>query len=205
MSPQWGAALELSDKVERFSIDKIPDEGNVDLRYLGKRDEGNELYFKAVLETKPKEGEEKVQTVTVDQKYFILFKMVYIKLKPALIFAAPLLKKTGRAEHGITLSDKKTFQAVASYSVLFKFGSRKSVAYNRFLRIGIGLNVAALDFNQDSNYEVGLGLVLSGFNDFVQLGVGRNMDIDANYFFFGINLPIGEISLPKIGAGGSSE
>lgn len=205
MSPQWGAALELSDKVERFAIDQIPNEGNVDLRYLGKRDEGNELYFKAVLETKPKEGEEKGQAVTIDQKYFMLFKMVYIKLKPAMIFAAPLMKKAERAEHGITLSDKKTFQAAASYSVLLKLGNRKSVAYNKLFRIGIGLNVAALDFNQDSNYEVGLGLVLSGLNDFVQVGVGRNMDIDANYFFFGINLPIGEISLPKIGVVGSSE
>lgn len=205
MSPQWGAALELSDKVERFAIDKIPAEGSVDLRYLGKRDEGNELYFKAVLETKPKEGEEKVRTVTIDEKYFMLFKMVYIKLKPALVFAAPLLKKAERAEHGITLSETKTFQAVASYSVLLKLGNRKSVAYNKLFRLGVGLNVAALDFNQDSNYEVGLGLVLSGFNDFVQVGIGRNMDIDANYFFFGINLPIGEVSLPKLGAGGSSQ
>ncbi len=205
MSPQWGAALELSDKVARFSIDKIPVEGNVDLRFLGKREEGNELCFKAVLETKPKTSEDKMQALTIDQKYFILFKMVYIKLKPAMIFAAPLLKKAERAENGITLSDKKTFQAAASYSVLLKLGNRKSVAYNKLFRIGIGLNVAALDFNQDSNYEVGLGLVLSGFNDFVQVGVGRNMDIDANYFFFGINLPIGEISLPKIGVVGNSE
>jgi hypothetical protein len=205
MSPQWGAALELSDKVERFAIDKIPDEGDVDLRYLGKRDEGNELYFKAVLETKPKEGEDKVQAVTVDEKYFMMFKMVYIKLKPALVFAAPLMAKAERAEHGITLSQTKTFQAVASYSVLLKLGNRQSVAYNRFFRVGFGLNVAALDFNQDSNYEVGLGLVLSGFNDFVQVGVGRNLDIDANYFFFGINLPIGEISLPKLGAAGGAQ
>lgn len=205
MSPQWGAALELSDKVERFSIDKTPNEGSVDLRYLGKRDEGNELYFKAVLETKPKEGEEKVQAVTIDEKYFMLFKMVYIKLKPALVFAAPLVDKAERAEHGITLSENKTFQAVASYSVLLKIGNRKSVAYNKLFRLGLGLNVAALDFNQDSNYEVGLGLVLSGFNDFVQVGIGRNMDIDANYWFFGINLPIGEVSLPKLGAGGSSQ
>lgn len=205
MSPQWGAALELSDKVERFAIDKIPNEGSVDLRYLGKRDEGNELYFKAVLETKPTEGEEKVQAVTIDEKYFMLFKMVYIKLKPALVFAAPLMAKAERAEHGITLSQTKTFQAVASYSVLLKLGNRKSVAYNRFFRLGIGLNVAALDFNQDSNYEVGLGLVFSAFNDFVQVGIGRNMDIDANYWFFGINLPIGEISLPKLGSAGGAQ
>jgi len=204
ISRQWGAALELSDKVERFSIDEIPAEGNVDMRFLGKREEGNELYFKAILETKPKQGEEKVQKV-IDEKYFILFKMVFIKFKPALIFAAPLMKKAERAENGITLSDNKTFQASASYSVLFKFGNRKSVVYNRFIRIGIGINVAALDFNQDSNFEVGLGLVLSGFNDFFQAGFGRNMDLDSNYFFFGINLPIGEISLPKIDAVRSSE
>lgn len=197
MSSQWGAALELSDKVELFSVDKIPNEGNVDLKYLGKREEGNELYFKATLETKPKTEDEAIRSVTIDQKYFILFKMVYIKLKPALIFAAPMIKKAERAEKGITLSDKKTFQAAASYSILFKFGSRKSVAYNRFLRPGVGVNVAALDFNQDSNFEVGLGLVLSGFNDFVQVGIGRNMNIDANYFFFGINIPIGDLSLPK--------
>jgi hypothetical protein len=52
---------------------------------------------------------------------------------------------------------------------------------------------------------MGLGFVFSAFNDYLQFGVGRNMDVDTMYWFFGINLPIAELSLSKLGIGGESE
>ena len=45
--------------------------------------------------------------------------------------------------------DRKRFQAAPSYSVLFKWGKRSKVMYNRFWQPGIGINIAAPDVDQD--------------------------------------------------------
>lgn len=188
----------FGDEVESILIDNIPDQGVVNLRRAGPLEEGDEIIFKAVLEKKSQEGEETVKSVTLARQSMVMFKIVKIELNPGLIFVDPLGN-----EAQVTFT--KTFQAAPSYSVLFKPGNRKSYMYNKFLRIGFGVNVTALDFNQDANYELGLGLVLSTFNDYLQVGVGRNMDSDGWYWFFGLNLPFGDIALPTAATGGRSE
>lgn len=190
----------LSDfgkKVKRLNIDDVPETGTINLQYTGARNEGDIITVRAALEKESQDGTpgKKVEF----RQSFIMFQIFKVVINPGLIFADPLVKKEDMAAKGVTLG--KTFQAVPSYSVLFKFGNRKSIAYNKYLRFGIGLNVAALDFNQDSNYELGLGVVLSAFKDYVQLGVGRNMESDTWYWFFGLNLPFTSISLPAGGGG----
>lgn len=188
----------FGEEVESILIDNIPDQGVVNLRRAGPIEEGDEIVFKAVLEKRSQQGAEPVKSATIARQSMVMFKIIKIELNPGLIFVDPLGQ-----EDQVTFS--KTFQAAPSYSVLFKPGNRKSYTYNRFFRIGFGINVTALDFNQDSNYELGLGLVLSTFNDYLQVGIGRNMDSDGWYWFFGLNLPFGDIALPTAVTGGTSE
>jgi hypothetical protein len=59
----------------------------------------------------------------------------------------------------------------------------------RFFNPDIGLNVAALDF-EDQGVQVGVGGHLTLFNDLLQAGYGvnPNADRDQGYFFFGIGI-----------------
>jgi hypothetical protein len=188
---------EFGEEVKRLQIDEVPDIGVFDLQYTGTRGEGDIVTVEAVLEKISDNGESSTQKKF--RQSFIMFRIFKIVINPGLIFADPLVKKEEMADKAVTLG--KQFQAVPSYSILFKIGSRKSIAYNKYFRIGIGLNVAALDFNQDSNYELGLGFVLSTLKDYLQIGIGRNMESDSWYWFFGLNIPFASISLP---AGGNT-
>lgn len=61
--------------------------------------------------------------------------------------------------------------------------------------------MATLDFNSDNNPEVGIGVVVSVFKDYLQVGYGRNIGIDKYYWFLGICLPFLGINFngnPKI-------
>lgn len=183
---------EFGKEVKRLQIDDVPETGVFNLQYTGTRDEGDIVTVEAVLEKVTENG-----TPSTQKKYrqsFIMFQIFKIVINPGLIFADPLVKKEEMAGKGVTLG--KQFQAVPSYSILFKFGNRKSITYNKYFRFGFGLNIAALDFNQDSNYELGLGLVFSTFKDYLQLGFGRNMESDSWYWFFGLNIPFASISFP---------
>lgn len=194
--------LKLGDKVDSLLLDNIPPNGIVDLKFSGPRQEGDEIAFIAVLEKQSADGTEDPKSRTIARQSMMMFKILKLEMNLGLIFANPLTKEADYMDKGITLT--KSFQAAPSYSILFKPGSRKSIFYNKYIRFGIGINVSALDFNQDSTYELGLGLVLSGFKDYVQLGFGRNMEIDSWYWFFGLNLPFGEIALPTATTGGAS-
>ncbi|MGE5340159.1 MAG: hypothetical protein ACM3SY_01640 [Candidatus Omnitrophota bacterium] len=192
LDEQARTALQLGDSVSRFLADQIPDKGTIDLQYTGNRDEGDEIYIKAVLERKSDTTPSNTlapQTLVGD-KLVILYNIVSIKINIGMIFANPF----NRTNIGL----KPTFQAAPSYSVLLELGNRKSVTYNRFLKLGVGLNVAALDFNQDSTYELGVGLVVSALHDYVQVGVGKNLSLRNTYWFLGIKLPFGSLTIPGV-------
>jgi hypothetical protein len=82
------------------------------------------------------------------------------------------------------------YQVAPSYSILLKFGCRSSVLYNRLIDIGIGLNLAALDFNKDSTQELGAGVAVTAFRDYLQAGYGYNVNLNKYYWFFGLKLPM---------------
>ena len=76
---------------------------------------------------------------------------------------------------------------------------QRSSAYHTLVDIGIGLNVCAPDFDRDGIPELGVGLVLSLFRDYVQGGIGYNVFLDKRYGFFGLRLPLPSFSL--VGSG----
>ena len=67
--------------------------------------------------------------------------------------------------------------------------SRKSAKFWRFISPGFGLNVAALDF-EDENFQIGIGSHVSLFTDLVTVGYGYNLNAndDPDYLFVGIGL-----------------
>jgi hypothetical protein len=171
----------LTDEVSKLPLDNIPNQTVLDLKKTVARKNGDRLFFKAVL-TKASSEKEKQEKKTIDYASIGLYQIgLHNSIQATMILVHNLSGK---------FKSEKQFQFAPSYSVLFKNGSRKSSFYNDFLDFGLGVNVATLDFNKDDNPEVGLGLVVSSFKDYLQLGCGRNFGVDQNYWFFGIRLPL---------------
>ena len=62
--------------------------------------------------------------------------------------------------------------------------------WNSLFDPGVGLNVAAQDFNHDDGQELGIGLAVSAFRDFITVGYGYNVSQSVPYWFFGLRLPV---------------
>ena len=112
----------------------------------------------------------------------------HAKLSAGLMFISPFDKSI--------VSFAKQFQAAPSYNFIVEWGSRSSYAYNTFWSVGVGVSIAAPDFNLDSSPEIGYGLVVSTARDYLQLGLGRNFGVESWYWVFGIHLPVGTVINP---------
>ena len=82
------------------------------------------------------------------------------------------------------------FQLAPSYSAIFKIGTRHGKFYNQYLTPGLGVNVATMDFDNNNNPEIGIGVTAAFFHDYVQIGYGMNMNTNDNYWMFGLRLPL---------------
>jgi hypothetical protein len=182
-------ALVFSDKVKKLSIDDLPNNTTLDLETAGPRELGDQVTIKMAV---GRTGQP-IRELT-PLTYSLYFCKVYARTAVGFLFVTPtpLFKRT----------DEKAFLRYApSYSILLKgfwkneSESRKSLAYHEVWTPGLGLNVAALDFNGDGAPEVGLGGVFSIFNDFLQLGYGVNTFDGRGYAFLGIRLPFATFSL----------
>ncbi len=172
--------LKLSDDVFKLPLENIPGQVTLDLTRTVVRKDGDRLSFKAVLtKASPEMGKQEEKTI-----YFTSIGLYQIGLHNS-IQAVLILADNLSGE----FNSRKQFQFDPSYSVLFKLGSRTNSFYNDFVELGLGVNMATLDFNNDDNPEVGIGLVLSTFKDYLQVGYGRNFGVDQNYWFFGLRLP----------------
>ncbi len=173
--------LAFSESVLRLDIDRIPEAIEFRLRYSGERRDGDRILVRALLGTAGGRA-----PAREDYELTMFRIQVHLETVVGLIFADPLgsSQVTGR------------FQAGPSYSVLLKRGSRKSIARNRFLLIGAGLNIAALDFDHDDTPELAVGGVISLLGDYVQGGIGYNVPRDRGYWFFGLRLPVPTFTLP---------
>ncbi len=169
------AALELSEEVFKFDIGGLPDKTEFTLTRTGRRQSGDKILVRIAA------GDSTRQRQVLEHRRFRLFQLLpHIKTVVGLIFADLPESET---------VDSK-FQLSASYSILLKKGSRRSMGYNRTFNPGIGLNVAALDFDHDDVPEIGLGLVGSVFRDYLQGGFGYNVYRDKAYWFFGLRIPL---------------
>ncbi len=179
--------LEFTENVNRFFIEDIPESTELDLRYTGQRFAGDEIYLKATLEKKT-ETDQKPESVEIEHRTFTMFQIgLHSQLTAGVIFLDPLDNSATKLT--------KQFQAAPSYSLLFKWGSRKSYIYNKFWNVGVGINVAAPDFNLDSTPEIALGVMATTALDYLQLGFGRNFGVETWYWFFGLRLPAGTVTL----------
>lgn len=181
-------AGDISDKVKRLGYNAIPDESYIDLTLTGFRENGDKVIIKAIV-AQEINGEE--VTKVIDQRRFIVQQIGgYSIVKPVLILANPI----GGANDKVTLQGD--FQFTPSYSMLFKWGSRKSRAFNSFWSPGIGINFSAPDFNTDGTPEFGVGLEISLIRDYLAFGTGYNFGVDEPFYFIGFRIPFTAVPLP---------
>lgn len=178
---------ELTEKVKSFLLEDIPESTEVDLRNTGQRSAGDEIHLKAFIEQKADKDEKSVPR-ELEHRSFTMFQIgLHTQLTACVVFLDP----TNNSKTKLV----RQFQAAPSYSLLFKFGFRKSYVLNKFWDFGFGINISAPDFNLDSDPEIGLGVVATAVKDYFQIGAGRNMGVDTWYWFFGLKLPVGAITL----------
>ena len=179
--------LEFTDKVKFMLMEDIPDDTEIDLRNTGQRSAGDEIHFKATVENKSEENQTPIN-IELERRSCTMFLIgLHSQLSAGVVFLDPINNPATKLT--------KQFQAAPSYSLLFKWGTRKSFLYNKFWNVGVGINVAAPDFNLDSTPEIALGVIATTALDFLQIGFGRNLGVETWYWFFGLRFPVGSITL----------
>lgn len=183
-------ALELTDKVKRHTVIDLPEEGVIDLLYTGKRKFGDRLtvrlyYFGNDSAFGAKGKIRKQATFT------LMNALPSINMTVQYQFAKPF----GFSENSASIGNN--WKSGPGYSTLFKFGSRNTI-YKEFVDVGLGVNIAAFDFNSDDIPEFAIAGVVSVFKDYLQGGVGYNVNVKSAYAFFGVRLPLpyAPISIP---------
>jgi len=86
----------------------------------------------------------------------------------------------------------QSFQPTVSWIVRYR-GWREpnqpARYYNRWYKtMGIGVHTVSLDLNNDNEMEIGMGVTLSIFNELFQIGYGRDLSLDENYYFIATRL-----------------
>jgi len=184
------AALKFSDEVFKLSINELPSFTELDLADTGVRRKGDQLAFKLVVQSKK-------GTIYEENRRFFMFQVLtHLEGSVGVIFADPLANTAVQTQ----------FQLAPYYNVLAKGlfdkgARRRSVVYNRLLDWGIGLHVSAPDFDGDDIPELGAGMVISFFADYVQTGAAINVFTGDPYWFFGIRLPVPTFNLGSISNG----
>lgn len=175
-------ALEFGDKVIRHSFSSLPGQTSFSLKRSGFREAGDMVVIKMSAGRK----DETPADLAVRQLQLERV-LPYLKLSPGLIYARP----TEDESKGV----KGEFHLAPSYSVLLKFGSRRSSFINRLLEPGVGLNISALDMSGNNTPELGVSLVGSAMKDYLQVGYGYNVNVRSGFFTFGLRLPLASMTL----------
>ena len=183
------SAMELGDKVKQLPPDMIPDSSFFDLTRTGERHNGDKIILRAVIEKEVENGK-KIGKI-LEERFFIVYQIgLHSIVKPSLIFADPL-------GTGMNIAPMKNrFRFAPSYSILFKWGSRRSAVYNEILNLGIGLNFASPDFDADGVPEFSVALEATLLRDFLSIGRGYNFGVDAPLWFLGFRLPLNNVGIP---------
>uniref|UniRef100_UPI0040485A9C hypothetical protein n=1 Tax=Roseivirga sp. TaxID=1964215 RepID=UPI0040485A9C len=173
-------AAKFTSSTFALSYNEIPANTVLDIRTVGQREIGDEIYFKATI-VRDSTSNSFDETVFW-QKYTMFHIGLNSSIRASLIFADKV--------NGNFANASNDFQLAPSYSAIFKIGTRKSMFYNKYFTPGIGVNVSTLDFNNDNTPEIGIGLTAAFFKDYLQIGYGRNMATDDNFWLFGLRLPL---------------
>lgn len=189
------STLQFSDLNTKLAFNALPQETEFSLKDTGFRQEGDFVIIKIGTST----GQNPTQTLETDRIY--LFKVLpSVHTTVGVIFADP---------HSQTLPIKTVFQPATSYSFIMtglfdKKLRRKSVSYNKYFSMGWGLNFASMDFNKDDVPELGIGLTVSLFKDWLQGGIGYNVPNDKRYWFFSVKIPLPTFSFGSVQTGGAN-
>jgi len=181
------ATMEISDKVRRLRPNEIPEQFTLRLSRTGRRTNGDQIEIRALAEVPSA-----FEPLPLETRYFTMQQIdLYSEAKVMVTLANPI-----SGDSSIDLESE--FQFAPSYSVLFRWGSRKSRAWNNFWNVGIGINFAAPDFDTDGIPEFGAGLVVTSFKDFVSTGISYNFGVGAPYYFVGFRVPFTSTVLPVL-------
>ncbi len=174
--------LEFGEKVFKLAVGSVPTQTELNLINTGQRRSGDQLVFKLAAG----KGDDPKTRRTLEEHTISMFQVLpHVEPAAALVLANPESR---------TNAVQGDFHYAPGMSFLLKSGSRKSMLYNRFFDPGIGINVAALDFDGDDNPELGVGGTLSMFRDWVQLGYGYNFGTDDAYWFLGLSIPLSGVA-----------
>ena len=163
----------FSDKIIKKDLKDLPDQAILNIKhYAGYREEGDNI----VMEMRGGRKEQKPKTI--EAAYFSL-----VKTQPHFVtnVGIAFVRPDGANEK---------FTAVVSSNTLFKFGTQaKNTFYRKYIDLGVGINVATLNFNADNPFEFGAAGVLSAFNDYLIGGYGYNFTQGKGYLLVSIRVP----------------
>ena len=163
----------FSDKIIKKDLKDLPDQAILNIKhYAGYREEGDNI----VMEMRGGRKEQKPKTI--EAAYFSL-----VKTQPHFVtnVGIAFVRPNGANEK---------FTAVVSSNTLFKFGTQaKNTFYRKYIDLGVGINVATLNFNADNPFEFGAAGVLSAFNDYLIGGYGYNFTQGKGYLLVSIRVP----------------
>ncbi|MEM7657679.1 MAG: hypothetical protein AAF399_16225 [Bacteroidota bacterium] len=176
---------EFAEEVKRFQPGNIPQEGFIELKYIGERKPGNEILIKAIMERGTNPKAPNYEQREVYRRYISMRRVsAHVKMSGSLVLANPYNKA-----NNLNVTIPNSYQFAPAYSIFLKWGSRKSHFFNDFINLGVGLNFTSPDFNLDGTPEFGAGAVITGLRDWVSAGWGWNFGVDAPYTFVGFNIP----------------
>jgi len=113
----------------------------------------------------------------------------------SLIFVKTLGYDKEYQEKGSTINFNldDTWQAAPGGSVVLRYRSPYDSPWIDFFIPGIGLNLSLLDFDPDSDFELGAGVLGTMFNNTLVFGTGWNLSVPDTppYYFIGLNFMSG--------------
>jgi hypothetical protein len=178
-------AATFTDNTYKHALGDLPASTTLSLINAGRREKGDRLLIKISA------GKSGTAPVELEAPAFPMYMVLpHIETKVGIVFNDPLVSNQLRRQ----------FQLAPSYSVLLKGlcpdARRKHMMRNTVWDWGIGLNLSSPDFDNDDVPELGVGFVVSGLRDYLQVGYGYNVFISKPYWFFGLRLPLQSLQLP---------
>ncbi len=183
---------DLAAEVLRFELDRIPEVGVLELTYTGRREVGDELVIQALLVPEGDTSARPRYTVVEERTALMVQVGPHAVARVGLMMANP---------YTLDQPDAARFRFTPSAALLLKFGSRRSLFYNRFLDPGMGIVTASPDFSLDGIPEFGAGIAATLFRDIASVGWCWNFGLNNPFYFIGVNLPF---NLPGMPVGGAA-
>ncbi|MCW5520645.1 hypothetical protein J1N09_12395 [Aureitalea sp. L0-47] len=181
---------EIGKEVLKFTATTLPQKGFINLKGTGNRSNGDQLLIEVVLRFPASEDGMPEQIITLEEH---LLTMQLIGIRSEVAVGMLLMNPN---ESSLDFEPERKFYFAPGASLLFKFGSRKSMTYNNIVDFGLGINFASPDLDTDGTPEFGVGIIATAIRDIISVGYGYNVTIDAPYWYFGVNLPFNFPGIP---------